>query len=536
MGNPLQIMRSDGSGLRVLGPGVGVGLAVSGDGGLVAFSKPVSGDPYDELWVLDTAALSQTKLSHDQLGGLLPAISADGSTIAFEDATLGYLMAVDPDGSNLREIGGQTLAGLISGPSLSADGSLVVFDGGVFSWHIFRVNADGSDLTQLTFGGNGQDLRPRVSADGSLIAFNEYAAGDLFRIDSSGSNSLLLTADVPPVYYCGEGHMHNDLSGDGLTAVFDAAGSIFVARTDGSDLRQIGRGRCDVSIDHRGSVVAFRGDLGGPVGTIVAGVPWTSPNELHELAFDPDRMTLSWVSSLAVNAHNLYRADLSELSAPSMGSCLQGGIPGSSAADASEPSPGGGFAYLVSGENAAGPGTLGSTSWRVERIAGVLCPPVDSDGDGTADVLDVCPLTHDPIQEDQDGDGFGDLCDNCPTFPNPAQMDMNGDGAGDRADDPVVQVIAPNGGGVLFIGSVVTIQWSASDLCGGVQWIKLLLSRDGAADPYETIASGLTNTGAYDWTVTGPATNGPKAFLKIIAYDPGWSSGEDLSDQGFRIN
>jgi len=40
----------------------------------------------------------------------------------------------------------------------------------------------------------------------------------------------------------------------------------------------------------------------------------------------------------------------------------------------------------------------------------------DSDGDGTCDLLDVCPADADPDQTDADSDGAGDACDPCSNF------------------------------------------------------------------------------------------------------------------------
>lgn len=67
----------------------------------------------------------------------------------------------------------------------------------------------------------------------------------------------------------------------------------------------------------------------------------------------------------------------------------------------------------------------------------------DSDGDGTVDCLDGCPL--DPQRTspgpcgcnalDSDGDGVPDCIDNCPTVSNPSQADSNGNGIGDACDD-----------------------------------------------------------------------------------------------------
>ena len=48
---------------------------------------------------------------------------------------------------------------------------------------------------------------------------------------------------------------------------------------------------------------------------------------------------------------------------------------------------------------------------------------------------DLCPLHHDPGQEDGDQDGVGDACDGCPAVADPSQGDVDGDGIGDACDE-----------------------------------------------------------------------------------------------------
>jgi hypothetical protein len=45
------------------------------------------------------------------------------------------------------------------------------------------------------------------------------------------------------------------------------------------------------------------------------------------------------------------------------------------------------------------------------HASSVFQPPLDTDGDGTPDTVDDCPITPDPAQEDADRDGRGDACD-----------------------------------------------------------------------------------------------------------------------------
>ncbi len=99
--------------------------------------------------------------------------------------------------------------------------------------------------------------------------------------------------------------------------------------------------------------------------------------------------------------------------------------------------------------------------------------------------------------------------------------------------NPVVTVQYPNGGNLLSINSQVTLTWTATDTCGGVESVDLLLSRNGPGGSFSNIALGIANSGSHNWTVTGPATN--NAFLKVVARDPGMNQGEDLSNSAFFI-
>jgi hypothetical protein len=64
--------------------------------------------------------------------------------------------------------------------------------------------------------------------------------------------------------------------------------------------------------------------------------------------------------------------------------------------------------------------------------------------------------------------------------------------------------------------------------------VEITLSRAGSGGPFELIAASAPDTGSYAWTVTGPATQGPKAYLRVRVSDGG-GTGTDLSDGGFRI-
>ncbi len=100
--------------------------------------------------------------------------------------------------------------------------------------------------------------------------------------------------------------------------------------------------------------------------------------------------------------------------------------------------------------------------------------------------------------------------------------------------DPVVNVLAPNGGESFTVGDPVNLDWNATDALGGVTSVDLYLSRNGSGGPWETIATGEANDGTYPWVATGPATN--NALLRAVAADAALNSDTDESDAKWTID
>lgn len=97
---------------------------------------------------------------------------------------------------------------------------------------------------------------------------------------------------------------------------------------------------------------------------------------------------------------------------------------------------------------------------------------------------------------------------------------------------PSVAVVSPNGGNALLIGSTASLDWTATD-DATITAVDLELSRDGVDGTWETIATGIANTGTYAWAVTGPVTT--HARLRVRATDNSANLAEDLSDASFAI-
>jgi hypothetical protein len=97
---------------------------------------------------------------------------------------------------------------------------------------------------------------------------------------------------------------------------------------------------------------------------------------------------------------------------------------------------------------------------------------------------------------------------------------------------PTVAVTSPNGAEVLNAGNNSNITWTAADNAA-VTAIDLDLSRAGVGGPYESIATGLANSGTFSWLATTPATT--HALIRATAHDAAGHTTEDLSDAEFSI-
>jgi hypothetical protein len=85
-------------------------------------------------------------------------------------------------------------------------------------------------------------------------------------------------------------------------------------------------------------------------------------------------------------------------------------------------------------------------------------------------------------------------------------------------------VTSPNGGEDWEIGETHAVTWTA----GGGSGATIAVSRD-AGSTWSDIASGLTNSGSYDWTVSGAAST--LALVRVTT-----SAGADASDAVFTIS
>ncbi len=95
----------------------------------------------------------------------------------------------------------ETKQGVIRDPEVSFDGQRILFSmrtNVADSYHIYEINADGSQLRQLTFARDVDDIDPLYLADGSIgfsstrepkyCMCNRHVMANLYRMDSNGAN------------------------------------------------------------------------------------------------------------------------------------------------------------------------------------------------------------------------------------------------------------------------------------------------------------------------------------------------------------
>jgi len=87
------------------------------------------------------------------------------------------------------------------------------------------------------------------------------------------------------------------------------------------------------------------------------------------------KTTLAWSPEKSVGSYDVYRAAVSSLAGLGYGACLQSGLTAETATDATTPSAGQGYFYLVTARNRLGEiGTKGTASSGLERANPAPCP------------------------------------------------------------------------------------------------------------------------------------------------------------------
>jgi len=155
-------------------------------------------DPVREIWVMDSDGSNHKQITHFNALSDFPAVSPDGSKIAFGSWAHGnpaiFVFSVDP----VRDLGfyNQRGASLTSTPSFTPDGKQIVFmSSAAGCCRIFLANINGSDLHSISAGAS-IDAEPKVNPKtGAQIVFTSGRSGpqQLYLMSMSGLDVERLT-------------------------------------------------------------------------------------------------------------------------------------------------------------------------------------------------------------------------------------------------------------------------------------------------------------------------------------------------------
>lgn len=258
-----------GAGLLFLGPGSG--HSISDDGFFVYYGAADANN--SEIMVRDLhfpATQTQLTFTSPPLSNGGAVVSGSGNRIAFTTSGGAHpggsnpdggpeLMVMDASGANIRQLTANTVYPWFdSSAEITPDGSRIVFTStnnylGTDPEHdseIYRVQADGTGLVQVSQFTDADGHRPSVSADGNTIVFTSQQdltgndpCGDgpnqVYRIHADGTGLLRLSVPGPSC----DSSFYPVIAANGSVVVFQSAvGSdapLFRVMPDGTGLLQL---------------------------------------------------------------------------------------------------------------------------------------------------------------------------------------------------------------------------------------------------------------------------------------------------------
>ena len=209
--------------------------AWSPDDARIAFGSFAEGR--QSIHVINADGSGERRVSPDGYNSddMEPSWSPDGSQIAFASTRpfneSWHIWVMNADGSDLRQVTDE----FSTAPAWSPDGSRIAYVGAGGS--ISVVNADGSDARRVTFPPSSySDERPSWSPDGSKLAFpRRLTFGDdaqLYVVDADGSSERQLTTTEGASRF-------PTWSPDGQEIVFTHMQRLSVIFADGTQMRPL---------------------------------------------------------------------------------------------------------------------------------------------------------------------------------------------------------------------------------------------------------------------------------------------------------
>jgi Tol biopolymer transport system component len=461
--------------------------AVSADGRYVAFHTAgrdidaADTNPFDDVFVYDRQTDSFDRVSKSVGGGDgdnastsgRNAVSADGDVVAFSSKATNLV----PSDNNLRqdvfvrdrsaattELISRNAAGLdangsASEATISADGTKVAFLSDAPDVFVGDMNGTGdvfvhdlsSNSTELvsanTLGlpANGVSSTPIISADGTRVAFGS-AASDIVSGDSNNRLDVfvrdLASDQTERVNLTNSGGQAN---GDTIEPFLSADGRYVGFSTRANNLGGL---KFSGATDHELYLRDTVADRTERLSFTKAGYESTNgTNRLGSIA--PDGRLVAFASNSTSYAAGDSNTDVFVLDRATDQITILSRSASGAPSNGSSSSPvvsSGGVAFRSLATNLSVPGGAFNSQvffrpFSADSVA------ADIDGDGLANLDDVCPTESDSDQTDTDGEGHGDACDldddadvlldtvEPAQSSDPKQFDTDGDGLNDNGDD-----------------------------------------------------------------------------------------------------
>lgn len=161
----------------------------------ITFASNRDGD--SEIYVVHSDGTNLRQLTDNSADDDKPSFKKDGTQIAFESNRRGgryAIYVIDIDGTNLTQLTDEAYDSW--GPAWSPDGTQIAFhstQSGVIE--LFVMNADGSNIRQLTTNGNPIDRSAEWSPDGTQLVFYSDVTGgrELYILDIESGEFERLT-------------------------------------------------------------------------------------------------------------------------------------------------------------------------------------------------------------------------------------------------------------------------------------------------------------------------------------------------------
>ena len=163
--------------------------SITDDGQMIFYRD----SPSYHIWKVRADGTGNTELT--TTSGYYPVVSGDGSRVVF---WRGSIMAMDSAGGNLRQLTTDVAIGYGYEPQVTDDGTRVFFlsEQPGISPNVFRIQADGTGLAQVTNISDWYAIDFAASSDGSVVVFSWYTVNgpvNLFKINADGTGMTQLT-------------------------------------------------------------------------------------------------------------------------------------------------------------------------------------------------------------------------------------------------------------------------------------------------------------------------------------------------------